>query len=138
MDRTHPIAAVRYLLIIAVYLPLTVFAGCGRAATNADVVGTYHGSYFDLDIVLELRRDGTFQERFTDREGVTHHSSGTWRAESIEGSVGVVLDEAIIFTGFTPPRRTEWRMKVARGIRGGITMYAAKGDPDGFIRLKKE
>jgi len=106
--------------------------------SDDDVIGVYHRSSFGEDVVLELRTDGTFQERFTDDHGVVHHSSGTWRAETIEGSFGVVLDEAIIFSGVSPPPRQEWRMKVSRGLRGGITLLAAEDDPDGIIRLNKQ
>lgn len=122
----------------ALCLSLLVLAGCGRSVSRDDLPGTYHANYgFDLAGVLVLRSDGTFEETLSHDGGASYANAGRWSAEVDGENVTVVLESAMIFNTFEPPLELEWRLKAKRGLRGGLSLVAAEGDPDGIIELRK-
>lgn len=125
-------------VVCALGLSLLVLVGCGRSVSPDDLPGTYRADYgFDLTGVLVLRSDGTFEETLPHAGGASYPNGGRWHAEVDGGKVTVVLDNAIIFSGHEPPLKKEWHLRASRGLRGGLSLSATEGDPDGIIELRK-
>jgi hypothetical protein len=126
-------------VVCALCLGVLVLVGCGRSVSRDDVPGTYRADDypFDRTEVLVLRADGTFEETFTSEAGASYANGGRWHAEVDGGKVTVVLDNAIVYSLLEPPLKQEWRLKARRGLRGGLSLYATEGDPDGIIELRK-
>jgi hypothetical protein len=120
------------VLVAAIALEL----GHSRYVSTDNLPGTYRGSFFgQTETVLSLRDNGNYEETYSFRDGATYHNAGQWHVEVRNFNIEVVLDNAIVHSGFEPPLKSEWRLRVRRGIRGGISLNA--GDPDGVINVHK-
>ena len=58
-----------------------LLAGCERAPSTSQVVGTYTGSLNGASEILTLRLDGTFSQELSLPSGNKVTGSGTWRLE---------------------------------------------------------
>lgn len=129
------------LLLIACLLTLTA---CGsyfppspttRPASVSDLAGSW--SYQPLaepstDVLLELRRDGTFTQTATRPQGV-RTSTGQWRINGSSIELDAVLTE---FDNWAAPQAEGWRIIDRGESPAGFAILGGAVDPDQWVILR--
>lgn len=126
-------------LAASVLLFLFIMAGCSkeRPLTTEELSGVYTVTYSHGKETLELKRDGTYDQRYTGNViGQTFANQGRWKIDDKFGAV-TLIDAVIVDTGFdklrTPPDRGAWSLNIIRGSPLALSM-----NPDRALMFEKQ